>query len=305
MKKSIILFFVLAFAVTFSCTSEGASLTGALAKKAGDVGMIDSTVADALARSSDAFAQAKEDITPSEEYYIGRAVGANILSTYKLYTAEPNLTLYANKVLNTLAINSPKPSAYNGYHVGILDSDEINAFSTSGGHIFVTRGLLACAASEDALASVLAHELAHVQLQHSIESIKSSRFTGALQQVAGIAADAAGLSELTKAFDEGIKEAVNTMINNGYSQTQEFEADSTALSLLASAGYTPSSIFDMLDTLKANSQGKTGGFSKTHPSPQSRIDSAKKSIGKYAAADAQGKETQMYRKPRFDASKKK
>jgi predicted Zn-dependent protease len=297
MKKYILLLLVLAAGV-MSCTSQVASTTGALAKIAGSTGLIDKDVADAIARSSDVVGQATAEISPSEEYYIGRAVGANILQTYKLYT-NPALTTYVNKVLDTLAINSDQPEIYNGYHAAILDSTEINGFSTSGGHIFITRGLLACATTEDALASVLAHELAHVQLQHSIKSIKNSRMTGALQSIAGEAAKVMGINELSDIFGESVSEAVNTMLVNGYSQTQEFDADRMAIYLLANAGYTPSSILEMLDALKKNSTGQQGGFSKTHPSPDARIANANKNVGLY-----QVKDTRSFRLNRFNGIKK-
>jgi predicted Zn-dependent protease len=295
-QKYIPLFLV--WALTASCATTSVST---ITNAAANAGLIDQAAADAAARMGDALQNANAEISPSEEYYIGRAVSANILSTYKIYTADPALTAYVNKVLNALAINSPRPDIYNGYHAAILDSTEINAFSTSGGHIFITRGLLACSNSEDALASVLAHELAHIQLQHSIKAIKNSRFTGALQQVAGIAAEAAGMNtaELSQVLGESVQETINTMMVNGYSQDQEFEADATALSLLASAGYTPSSILDMLDALKKNGVGQTGGFSKTHPSADSRITNVNKTLSRYQVAD-----TRTYRKLRFDAIKK-
>jgi predicted Zn-dependent protease len=297
MKKFVAVMLVV---LMVSCTT-----TGQVAQAAGNSGLLDKNVSDALGRMGEAITNANQDITPSEEYYIGRAVSANILSKYTLYMSNQQLTAYVNDILNTLVINSPRPDIYNGYHAAVLDTDEINGFSTSGGHIFITRGLLNCAGSEDALAAVIAHELAHIQLQHSISSIKNSRFTGALQQVAGIAAEAAGLDELTQIFDDSIREAVNTMIDSGYSREQEYEADAAALSLLAAAGYTPSSIVGMLESLKTNSAnkqaypslGKVG--TSTHPSPESRLAEVNKNLPRYkAAVDNTG-----LRKPRFDTVK--
>jgi predicted Zn-dependent protease len=272
---------------------------GQAARAAGDAGLIGKEAASAVSDMSAAIGKAQEEITPSEEYYIGRAVSANILANYKLYNADPQLTAYINDILNTLVINSPRPDIYNGYHAAILDTDEINGFSTSGGHIFLTRGLINCAENEDALASVIAHELAHIQLQHSVKSIKNSRFVGALQQVAGTAAKTMGLDELTSVFDDSVKEAVNTMVNSGYSRDQEYEADATALALLAAAGYTPSKIVDMLTVLRQHSQGQTRGFAKTHPTADARITEVNKQLPKYALMD-----NSAIRQPRFAIFKK-
>jgi len=267
------------------------------AQIAGATGVIDQNTANAISLSSRAIGSAAEEISPEQEYYIGRAVAANILSTYKIWNEDPALTDYLNHICNTIVINSPRPDVYNGYHVAILDSNEINAFATSGGHIFVTRGLINAAKSEDALAGVIAHEIAHIQLQHSIKAIRTSRVTNALMVTGTSAAGAAAgmnVNELTDVFSESVGEIVSTMVNNGYSQTQEFEADNTAMSLMASAGYNPPSLIDMLRELN-NIQSSTSGFGKTHPTPAQRITNAEKSVGSFSVTD-----TRSYRQNRFN-----
>jgi len=93
------------------------------------------------------------------------------------------------------------------------------------------------------------------------------------------------VNQLTDVFVESVGEIVQTLVNNGYSKTQEYDADNTALSLMASAKYNPQGLLDMLKELKAI-QGKTsGGFNKTHPTPEQRIANVEKSIGKYKVAD--------------------
>ena len=266
------------------------------AQAAGAAGVLDQNAADAISVSSRAIGSAAEEITPEQEYYIGRAVAANILSNYRILNGSPAMTAYLNRICAAITINSPRPDVFNGYHVAILDSNEINAFATSGGHIFVTRGLINAAKSEDALAGVIAHEIAHIQLQHSIRAIRTSRITQALM-VTGVstAGAAAGMSvnELTDVFNESVGEIVSTLVSNGYSQNQEFEADNTALRLLASAGYSPSGLIDMLRELRSVQTGSVG-FGKTHPTPAQRITNAQKTVGNYRVTD-----TRSYRQSRF------
>ena len=88
----------------------------------------------------DSFDRAKD------AYTIGRTVAASLLATYPLYKSTM-ATGYANKICRAIAMNSPVPVIYKQYCVGILDSDEINALSTSSGIILISRGLLASAAS--------------------------------------------------------------------------------------------------------------------------------------------------------------
>jgi predicted Zn-dependent protease len=284
----------------FSCQTVVA-IADVGAQVAGAAGVIDQNVANAISQSSRAIGSAEEEITPEQEYYLGRAVGANILSSYKIWNESPALTTYLNRICNGIVINSSRPDIYNGYHVAILDSSEINAFATSGGHIFVTRGLIATAKSEDALAGVIAHEIAHIQLQHSIKAIKTSRITNALLITGTSAAGAAtgyNVNELTDVFNESVGEIVGTLVNNGYSQQQEFEADNYALSLLASTKYSPSGLIDMLKELNTVQSRQSGGFNKTHPTPTQRISNAEKSVGKYTVDD-----TRSVRQSRFNAAK--
>jgi predicted Zn-dependent protease len=264
---------------------------------------LDKNTQKAIDLSTQAVANAAEDITPEQEYYIGRAVAANILKNYSLWNGNRALTAYANRICNTIVINSPMPEIYNGYHVALLDSNEINAFATSGGHIFLTRGLISSAKSEEALAGVIAHEIAHIQLHHSINAIKTSRITQALMVTGASAAGAVtgnDVNEMNNIFNETVGDIVSTLVNNGYSQVQEFDADTTALSLLAGAGYNPLGLIEMLRELEKTQKGHAGGFNKTHPSPDKRLAVAEKAI--YLQPNVT--DTSSYRRARFAAIKK-
>jgi predicted Zn-dependent protease len=278
---------IITTSVFWSCGSvAGATSWGA--QIAGALGVIDEDTAGAISRSADAISKAAEEITPEQEYYIGRAVGANILTRYKIWNGNPALTKYLNEICSAIVINSPRPEIYNGYHVAILDSQEINAFATPGGHIFVTRGLIACTDSEDALAGVIAHEIGHIQLQHSIKAIKNSRITQAILVTGSSTAGALGnqeIRELASVMDESVNEIISTLVEKGYSRDQEFDADTAALALMASAGYEPSSLISMLHLLEKNQGSSAGGFTKTHPTPAQRIANAENSVVKFKVPD--------------------
>jgi len=250
-------------------------------------------------RPLNAYGKVFEQITPEQEYYIGRAVAANVLAVYKLQTNTPAMTAYMNKICNALVINSERPEIYNGYHVGILDSDEINAFATPGGHIFITRGLINCATSEDTLASVIAHEVAHIQLQHGLKAIKSSRraevFSTTLSYAAKIGPEDSRFSEVVGSFTDGVNEIVTDMMTKGYSRSQEFDADIEAMHLLSLAGYEPSSIIDMLKVLDKEQPDHPGGFNSTHPAPKLRIENAQRYVNWYKTPP----DTRSYREARY------
>ncbi|GHV86492.1 peptidase M48 [Spirochaetia bacterium] len=238
--------------------------------------------------------KAADNLTPENEYYIGRAVAADIAGRYTIYQNRA-LQNYLNKICSTIVINSPRPDIYKGYHVAILDTNEINAFATPGGHIFVTRGLIACASGEDALASVIAHEIAHIQLRHALSSIRNSRYMdAALNYSKEELGRSAG--EFAAILGDSVNEIITTMVLDGFSQSQEFDADAAALSLLASAGYQPQGILEMLQSLEQKQEGGKG-FGKTHPAPAARITNVNKSIRKYKVND-----TRSYRTSRFSTA---
>jgi predicted Zn-dependent protease len=85
---------------------------------------------------------------------------------------------------------------------------------------------------------------------------------------------------------------MDTMLKNGYSQSQEFEADREAVTLLLKSGYDPMALQDMLKTLQRVQKSQKGGFNTTHPSPAERIANIENL--RYRTQD-----TRKYRVPRF------
>lgn len=257
----------------------------AIARSGVDIGLV-------LARNT------FEEITPEGEYFLGRAVAATILTRFSLQTDMPELTVYLNQIAHALVVNSLRPELFNGYRVAILNTDEINAFATPGGHIFLTRGLIQSATSEDTLAAIIAHEIAHIQLAHGFEAIRNSRVNQAFAQAAfdvGSAAAGYDLAGITETFGVSVEVVVDTMIS-GYSRQQEFDADALAMSLLALAGYNPFALIEVLQALERNQPGRAGGFNATHPSPSDRIANARTIIGNFDVPD-----TRSYRVARYNA----
>ena len=216
-----------------------------------------------------------DGFSPLDSYYLGRAVAAKILTSYKVYNNK-ELTQYVNKICQVLVINSDYPVPYNGYFVTILDSNEFNAFATPGGHIFITKRMVESASSEDMVAAVIAHELAHVMLRHGIQVINESKFENEMSAIADMmAGNAAGMSAeaaRAKRFRDYITNSIDTLIKSGYSQIQEYEADKEAVILLLNAGYDPTALLGMFKILQTVMDSQHGrGLYSTHPSPEHRI----------------------------------
>lgn len=219
-------------------------------------------------------AKASKELNSEQEYYLGRTVSANILTRYSLNNNK-QATSYINYIGNTLALNSNMPETFGGYHFAILDTNEVNAFAAPGGFIFVTRGMLKLCRSEDALAAVLAHEIGHIEHKHGINSIQKSRITSALSLIGKKVADEYGnedLKEITDEFGDSINDIINTMVVKGYSRSSEYEADISAIRLLAKTGYSQNSMIGMLKEMDKRLKNDSAGFGSTHPTAKDRID---------------------------------
>ncbi len=235
---------------------------------------------DLAKRSNDSLEKANEDLTPLQQYYLGRAFGATILESRKpVDNAKANA--YVNELGQALVQASEQPATYSGYRFQIVDSAEINAFSGPGGFIFISKGLVKLTHDEGELAAVLAHEIGHVALEHGVKAIQKDRQTGALVGIGADAAKTYGSDDakgLAASFESSVTDLTKNIVDKGYSRETEFEADARAVTVLRRAGYSPRSLVSMLEELKKQPQGNPVGFAKTHPAPQDRITQASKLV---------------------------
>jgi len=221
--------------------------------------------------------KAARPVSETEEYYIGRGVAATILTKYSLYRNQM-VTAYVNYVGNTVAMGSPRPYTYGGYHFAVLDTDEINAFACPGGTIFVTRGMLKVVRTEDELASVLSHEVGHVAQKHGLQAISTARWTEVVTTLATETAKAytaAEMASLVDLFQGSVDDVFKTLVVNGYGREQELEADGLAIGCMKTCGYDGRQFVSVLDRLEQTSKQASGGIFSTHPDLAERIQAAK------------------------------
>jgi predicted Zn-dependent protease len=218
------------------------------------------------------FSRTYEDIAPEEEHVIGRAVAARILGRYRVLN-NASLNDYLARIGLTLAAKSSRPDPFAGYSFALLESDEVNAMATPSGFVFITTGLLRLLDDEDALASILAHEISHVTQRHGLQVIDPEHY-GSYIQIGGVAASAIDCSGLTQqtaaAFSKAVGDVFDTLVFKGYSRQQEYEADQGARELLTKSGYRSSALNNVLGIL-SQTPGKTGGWFSTHPNPRERL----------------------------------
>jgi len=104
-------------------------------------------------------AQTVFSLSEKKEKEIGAEMHAEILQKMPIYYDE-ELQAYVGRIGKELAQKSGRPHLE--YHFTIIDSNEINAFATPGGYVYINRGLMAYMTTEAQLAAVLAHEIGHI-----------------------------------------------------------------------------------------------------------------------------------------------
>jgi len=242
--------------------------------------------------------QAATTLTEEEEYYLGRGVAAMVFSRYKPLNNQ-TVNDYISKVGAVVAAHSERPETFIGYRFTVLDTDEVNAFAAPGGFIFVTRGLLRLIPDEDALAAVLAHEVAHVVYSHGVNAIAQANITDALITIGQHATSAtssytpAELRVLTSAFSDSVSDIFETMITKGYSRSQEYDSDTYAVNLAVKAGYNKDGLAQVLHQLEQIDG--SGGWYSTHPAASGRL----RNIRRISRVETSESPAQQVRKERF------
>jgi len=234
----------------------------------------ESTAEGKLFRGMNRLRKSFQDLDPSEEHFIGRSVGAQILAMpgYQISDDE-RLTAYVNRIGHAIVgTNDKVRRPFLDYRFAVLATDEVNAFACPGGLILLSKGLIAKTRSEDELAAVLAHEIAHVTLQHGVAAIQKANLAQAFTYLGAGAAQATmskeDLDALTDLFDGSIDDIVQTLVTSGYSRESEEQADALGREFLANTGYDPQALARVLGNMQG--EGGQGGMFSTHPAPQDR-----------------------------------
>lgn len=151
------------------------------------------------------------------------------------------------------------------WEVTVFDADQANAFALPGGKIGVYNGLFDTAVNQDQLAAVIAHEVGHVLADHSNERASQST----IRNVGIAAAQIFGVSEATV---QVLDTATNLGIFLPFNRTQESEADSIGIMLMANAGFEPAASITLWENMSVGAGPRQPEILSTHPSPSSRIE---------------------------------
>ena len=175
----------------------------------------------------------------------------------------------------------PVPLKGYRYRFQVVDADEINAFAVPTGYIFVTRGLLESLETEEELAAILAHEIAHVESRHSYRQWRNARKASI---VTGI------LGAIARGTDNAADDIVTAMVSftsqlflAGHGRDREREADLFASFYLDNAGFGDQPLLNSFRKLKFARDaydpfGSGGGLFASHPHIEERLEKASATV---------------------------
>ncbi|MEW6677545.1 MAG: M48 family metallopeptidase [Pseudomonadota bacterium] len=204
---------------------------------------------------------AADQVTVEQEVRLGEHLYEEI---------RPNLDLLPENALADEVVEhiGVRVSAGSGvpFHFHVARNDQVNAFALPGGHVVIFTGLLEAADSADEVAGVLAHQISHVTLRHSLQGLIRER--GLRAVLAVMLGDFAGRPWATMAEE---------FLAMNYSMDMEREADLNAVGLLRRAALASSgmaSFFEKMD----DEQGFGIAFLAAHPVDEARLKAIRKAI---------------------------
>jgi predicted Zn-dependent protease len=209
--------------------------------------------------------------SPQQDYEIGRQSAAAANRQLRTYT-----DARVSRIGKRLAAHAP--GVRYPYEFRVVDNNAINAFALPGGFVYVNRGALQAARSEDEIAAVIAHEIAHVALRHGTNQASKAYMAQAGLGLIGGLLGGRGNSGLGQVMGAVGGFGLNTILLK-HSRTAEQQADSLGMQMLRRAGYNPRGMISFLQTIQRHSGGRSVEFLSSHPNPANRIARLERELG--------------------------
>ncbi len=232
-----------------------------------------------------------------QQIQLGQKAVAEVYKQMPVLPDSSPLTRYVQSLGHKL--DSVIPQQYNWpYQFHVVEQKEVNAFALPGGPVFVNVGTILAADNEAELAGVIAHEMSHVYMQHSIKQMQKSTGPNIL----------AGLGQILGSMIGGVGGAIASLggqIGGGllsmkYSRTDEAQADAVGAIIMYKAGYNPLYLAQFFQKLEK--QGGAGGpqMLSDHPNPGNRYEAIKNEIKDWPA-EPYHNDSQQFVQARNDA----
>ncbi|MFN4065741.1 MAG: M48 family metallopeptidase [Thermosynechococcus sp.] len=195
------------------------------------------------------------NISPRQEVALGQQIHEQMLRQGMRLVQNPAAQNYVSSIGARLVSVGERRGLPYQFH--IIQDRQVNAYATMGGFVYVTTELMRRAENEAELASVIAHEIGHIERRHVIRQLQEMAIAQGLMTVAGLDRD------------RGLQIAMELAFRRPRSREQELEADRYGLGLLARSNYDPRAMVTFLQKLQQEG-GTPPTILSTHPSPRDR-----------------------------------
>jgi predicted Zn-dependent protease len=214
-------------------------------------------------------------MSPEREASVGKQAAEQVKQSMGL-VEDQALVAYVRQVGTRVAAHSPRKDV--PFQFAIANMAETNAFALPGGYIYVSRGLLALARSEDELANVLAHEVGHVAARHAAQRETRALGVGLLSMLGTVAAGALGGQAAAGAVSQ-VGQLAGAGLIASYGRDQERQADDVGQRMSRAAGFDPAGMSTFLDALDHEvtlrlGQPRRPTFLDSHPATPERVKSS-------------------------------
>lgn len=206
-------------------------------------------------------------MTRDQQKQLGLQAAAEVYKQMPVLPDSSVETKYIRSLGERLVATIPPDHSW-PFEFHVVAQKEINAFALPGGPMFVNIGTITAADNEAELAGVMAHEMAHVYMQHSAKQQQKNSLLGGLAGLAGALAGMGGgaWGSLAQA---GIQFGAGTLMLK-YSRGDEAQADAVGAIILWKAGYNPVALADFFQKIEKQSGGSGPQFLSDHPNPGNR-----------------------------------
>ncbi|MBN4069178.1 M48 family metallopeptidase [Beggiatoa alba] len=222
-------------------------------------------------------------LTPEDERQIGAQFYRQLQQSVTLVD-DPEINQYLRALGLSLVSNSDNP--FQPYLFFVVDDPSVNAFAAPGGYIGIHSGLIFAARNEGELASVLAHEIAHITQRHIARAIEAQTKSAPLNTAALLAAILLGASGNGQAATAAVATVVagSAQSSINFTRANEKEADRAGITILARSNIDPgamSDFFGRLEQVSRINKSALPEFLRTHPVTQSRIADSRARADQY------------------------
>lgn len=224
-------------------------------------------------------------VSKQQQEQLGLKASGEVYQQMPVLPDSSPVTQYVQQLGKKLAAVIPADRSW-PYQFHVIQQKDINAFALPGGPIFVNVGTITAADKESELAGVMAHEMSHVYMQHSIKGMEKEQMT---QGIAGLLGGILGsvIGGAGGALANMGAQSVGGLLSLRYSRKDEAQADAVGAIIMYKAGYNPRAMAEFFQKLEQ--QGGPGGpqFLSDHPNPGNRVEAVDSEIANWPRKNLQ------------------